>query len=360
MTDDWRVYAARGEWQKIDSWKVRGKDREELTDMLEALVPTCVRGHGVETFIDYIRADEAADLPTARAADLFSTLRVSLRYQSDPLGQTFLPAVDLAKQTLLEEEGIEFEGMNDTYFYYVSGDEVIQVRRDIGEAICRKREALLFEGVETEPDPEGIYARHDAWIRHYPWRRAVSLRMAWRAGNFQPNSPADHAIALLSAYESFRREFEADVFPNRVRWAGVKSGLGNKHHRAVSALFIARIGYIIGRHHEALLKKPWEEHAVARLKHVNKNREHGAKGGQAEKKRERYKALDMLARENLNSFLYASDAQAIRKAKELAAKNDKEASEPLFMQGGKPLSRAWFDEWLAHFRQQARQDIDRE
>lgn len=97
---------------------------------------------------------------------------------------------------------------------------------------------------------------------------------------------------------------------------------------------------------------------TAKLEHDTKNREHGAKGGQAEKKRERYKTLDTLARENLNSFLYASDAQAVRKARELAARHDKGAAEPLFVQGSKPLSRAWFDEWLANFRRQSRQAID--
>lgn len=113
------------------------------------------------------------------------------------------------------------------------------------------------------------------------------------------------------------------------------------------------------RFEEYQMRQRHLETITNKLEHDAKNREHGARGGQAEKKRERYKTLDMLARENLNSFLYASDTQAFRKAKELATKHDKEASEPLFMQGGKPLSRTWFDEWLAHFRQQARQDIDR-
>ncbi|RJL00962.1 hypothetical protein D3P06_12830 [Paracoccus aestuarii] len=94
-------------------------------------------------------------------------------------------------------------------------------------------------------------------------------------------------------------------------------------------------------------------------KTVDQNRKVGRLGGQAAKKQERYEVLDSLARANLKSFLLATDVQAFRKAKELAAKHDKGAAEPLFMQGGKSLSRAWYDDWLEHFRKDASQAFDK-
>lgn len=87
---------------------------------------------------------------------------------------------------------------------------------------------------------------------------------------------------------------------------------------------------------------------------VETNRKNGRKGGQAEKKKERYDVLNRLAAESLKNFQYASDAQALRQARSLADKYDKGEAEPLFKMNGKPLSRSWFSDWLAQFREHLR------
>lgn len=128
-----------------------------------------------------------------------------------------------------------------------------------------------------------------------------------------------------------------------------------QEHVAAVAIYT----FAAGRHFQAALSKEHQPAALRYYKTVDQNRKVGRLGGQAAKKQERYEVLDSLARANLNSFLLATDVQAFRKAKELAAKHDKGATEPLFMQGGKSLSRAWYDDWLEHFRRDARQTFDK-
>lgn len=93
------------------------------------------------------------------------------------------------------------------------------------------------------------------------------------------------------------------------------------------------------------------------LKHIEvteKNRQSGQKGGQGDKKRERYEVLNRLARGKYKDLAFASDRVFIRTAKALASKYDAESDVPLFTVSGKPLSQKWYDEWAAQFRQLAR------
>lgn len=112
-----------------------------------------------------------------------------------------------------------------------------------------------------------------------------------------------------------------------------------------------RLGYLLA---EYRIKMSYELFALRHIEITEKNRESGAKGGQAEKKRERYRCLDRLARQHFKEMAFASDKDAMRLAKRLAAEHDAEADEPLFGANGKALSRDWFEEWLRHFRQAAR------
>jgi hypothetical protein len=112
-----------------------------------------------------------------------------------------------------------------------------------------------------------------------------------------------------------------------------------------------RLGYLLA---EYRIKMSYELFALRHIEITEKNRESGAKGGQAEKKRERYRCLDRLARQHFKEMAFASDKDAMRLAKRLAAEHDAEADEPLFGANGKTLSRDWFEEWLRHFRQTAR------
>lgn len=112
-----------------------------------------------------------------------------------------------------------------------------------------------------------------------------------------------------------------------------------------------RLGYLWC---EYRMKLKYELPALRQLEVTEKNRESGSKGGQADKKRERYNCLDRLARQNFKELAFASDRDAMRLAKRLASDHDARADEPLFRAGGKLLSRDWFEDWLAHFRQAAR------
>lgn len=83
------------------------------------------------------------------------------------------------------------------------------------------------------------------------------------------------------------------------------------------------------------------QHEKAALKYyeiIEKNRESGQKGGQGDKKRERYEVLNRLARQRFREIAFASDKEGARLAKNLAAKHDANADEPLFMINGKGLS----------------------
>lgn len=99
------------------------------------------------------------------------------------------------------------------------------------------------------------------------------------------------------------------------------------------------------------------QHEKAALKYyeiIEKNRKSGQKGGQGDKKRERYEVLNSLARQKFREIAFASDREGARIAKSLAAAYDVKADEPLFMINNKGLSKKWYDEWLVNFRQIAR------
>lgn len=105
---------------------------------------------------------------------------------------------------------------------------------------------------------------------------------------------------------------------------------------------------------EYRMRLRYEQPALRHLGVVEKNRENGLKGGQGDKKQERYRTLNGLAISRLNDIAFVSDGEAARSARRWAADYDKGVAEPLFLERGKPLSRAWYDEWLAQFRPIAR------
>lgn len=112
-----------------------------------------------------------------------------------------------------------------------------------------------------------------------------------------------------------------------------------------------RLGYLWA---EYQMRMRYELFALKHIELTEKNRESGQKGGQADKKRERYKVLDRLARQKFKELAFASDRDGVRTARRLAAEYDRGAEAPLFQANGKDLSRNWYESWLAHFRQIAR------
>ena len=112
-----------------------------------------------------------------------------------------------------------------------------------------------------------------------------------------------------------------------------------------------RFGYLWA---EYQIKMRAEIFALKHIELIERNRESGMKGGQADKKIERYSVLDQLGRRRFKELAFASDRDGVRVAKRIAADHDKNADTPLFRVNGKDLSRNWYSDWLAHFRQIAR------
>jgi len=112
-----------------------------------------------------------------------------------------------------------------------------------------------------------------------------------------------------------------------------------------------RLGYLLA---EYRIKMSYEVFALRHIQVTEKNRASGLKGGQADKKRERYRVLDRLASQYIKELAFASDRDALRIARRLILEYDDKADAPLFSVGRKALSRDWLEEWLRHFRQAAR------
>lgn len=240
---DWRQYASRGEWQRIDAWRVPRRDRAELFDMLAHMVPSRIHGHGVETFTDFISWYEAEDQPTAHAAGLLESLRAITGQNDHVAGQNFRSAVSLAIEVLTEELGIEYEGMRKTYLYWDRDGIQWQLAGNIGRALEERGHKILWQ--------DG-FDKYDAWKEKYSWRSAQSLYTLWKSGAFGVNTPLDHALALLDAYEGYKEDLE------EVR----RRPQRRRVERVLDATGIAHTAYVIGIHHGALIKKPWDNHAL--------------------------------------------------------------------------------------------------
>lgn len=113
-----------------------------------------------------------------------------------------------------------------------------------------------------------------------------------------------------------------------------------------------RLGYLWA---EYLMKMRAELFALKHIEMTERNRENGLKGGQSDKKLERYQVLNRLARQqHFKELAFASDRDGIRVARKIAAEYDKGADTPLFTVRGKDLSKDWYGEWLGQFRHMAR------
>lgn len=112
-----------------------------------------------------------------------------------------------------------------------------------------------------------------------------------------------------------------------------------------------RFGYLWA---EYQIKMRAELFALKHQEMSERNRENGAKGGQRDKKLERYQVLNHLGRQRFKDLAFASDRDAVRLARQMAAQHDKGADDPLFAVNGKDLSRNWYEEWLSSFRRLAR------
>lgn len=114
-----------------------------------------------------------------------------------------------------------------------------------------------------------------------------------------------------------------------------------------------RFGYLLA---EYRMKMRWEQPALAYEAQMERNRENGKKGGQADLRQRRISTLDRLALQNLDRLPeLPRDKDYFKFAKKLAAEHDRETGEHLFSVGGKPLAQTWFADWLSQFRVKVRE-----
>lgn len=169
----------------------------------------------------------------------------------------------------------------------------------------------------------------------------MTLAEHWYSEVFEPNSPEDHALAILDA------EFH---FAARLRQAGRQEDTTvPETNCSVDPWSIAQHAYEIGRRFDALQKKPVEVMAIAKKTQVERNQLNGMKGVQRVKAVERKAVLSRLAQAS-KAFEYTSDKQAVRLAKGLTRNHDEGSDLMLFTINGKLLSDRWFSEWWDGFR----------
>lgn len=331
----WRNLAQAGDWGNIDPLRLDENERAELRSMLEEIVPKVIKGHGIELFEAHINPDEAGDLNQYLAASLLSYLKQIAPITFKEYFSEIDKAVNSAKEIILKELNVDFEGLQDTYLYKDEAGNYRQIRSDIGSALKAKREGMIFQDYADMNAARNSILR---WTSLYPWRSADTLKEFWRREAFSPNSPLDHALHILNWHSLFNVDLDASS--------------ESDEQSAFESHFIAKAAYWIGRHQEALIRKSVDVYAEKKITEVYKNRANGQKGGQASRKAERYTVLDKLAQDNVAKFELAKDAEWIRIARRLAESYDKGASELLFAgPHGKPLTREWFSEWASHFRQ---------
>lgn len=330
---DWRTYAKKNQWHKFDIRDVLVQDHPELMIMLKEFLPKRVFGHGVEFYEDFITPEDARDKNEYNAAFMLSVIRISTEgLIGDVEFDFFGKAERLAKSVLFTQLGVQYEGCQHTYLYNDKNGGWHQLPSNVGVAIVKRRDDRRSVLNETD---------FKKWALLYPWRRTLTLHQLLSLQHgLAPNSPAEHAAHLLGSIEIYQ-----DSLNN------LGAGIGQF---GMELQRLAEASFVVGRQYAILRKKPYEEYAAKKIEEIEKNRQNGMNGGQAERKAERYRVLNELAMKQRDKFAFASEKENIRFAKRLAAEYDSGADTPLFMERKKPLSTGWYGEWLSQFLMQVR------
>ena len=253
MTDDWREHAKRGNWQKIVYQSLPVADQVELLEMLRRIVPTRVRGHGVETYKGFIAPNEARSKAEYEAVILAERLESWLqnRARKDAYDSPLDEAIEHAIATL-QEHGIKYEGYRETFLYWhpVRG-RWLQITGSMATAI-KAKVSEMWDHIDDCPETERDMAlrRLVVWEAKYPWRMCKSLHTLWQLNAFEPNTPIQHALSIFDWHELFQD-------------ALLLARSDNSDHSSEELLMDAVDSvFEIGRHYEALIKKPFEPHAL--------------------------------------------------------------------------------------------------
>ncbi len=332
---NWREQAAAKEWRQISYWNLSESERAELLSILADRVPLATWGEGLDAFEDHAPPDELPPGEIQEAAQLLEAMRGfpgrgSASYFEDWLERARHRAISVAGKEgiFLQDDDGSPRPIAEIFIYEDEDGRPVELREDIAKAIMEKRDALLITGPYNPDGADGdaFIEKHIRWIHKYPWRRVLPLSRAVRYRWFGVNTRLDRALRLYML---------CDVLD-----AGEGSG-------------IEGFAFEAGKQFEALR---WKEHEPAALRQyqiVEQNRIHGAKGGQGEKKKERYSILNRLACSDERKFAFVSDQQALRNAKNLARKYDQTTDPKMFCdQRGRLLSDRWFKDWLASYRQE--------
>lgn len=328
LTSDWRNHANKNQWNKFDISDVPVQDYPELLMRLKVFLPKRWFGHGIETYEDFITPEDATNSIIFNAALMLRYIRIEVECMMGNIKfDHFEQAEQVAIRTLSERLCVDYKGCDYTYLYRFPGKGWRQLSSKIGIAIQTRRDnkrSLMGEKEFVE------------WVSLYPWRGAETLRqLIFLDSAFTPNSPVDHAVNILSLMEIYQDSLNC-----------LQAGFGQA---STESLRLASASFFIGRHYEALIRKPYEEFAIRKIFEIEKNRKNGLNGGQAAKKDERYTILNKLAMQRREKFAFAREKESIRTAKGLAADYDKGADTPLFTERRKPLSNEWYGEWLIQF-----------
>lgn len=364
----WRKYAAEGAWHKIkldDYARLSAEDRYELIEVLRKIVPTRVRGDGLETFEDYIWPDEYFAASADRSVEgffallllrgLLRTEEVRLRAVWNLLG----PAVELAQTTIMTELSLRgYEGLLNTYLWQQADGSFRQVCSAFGNALhdYLASRASTDTQLETPAQRQRSYTLYpDIWITSRPVRRIKSLVEFWRGHQFEPNSTLDHALSILEAELRLKAALSALGYPEGT------DALGACIH--VDPWIVADFAFSIGRHYEALKKKPVEALAITKVKEDAKRREHCASARHEERAKERKAELTRQAKEDggfmfrhgsNRSVMFIPDRQAVARAMKLADAYDdgceRAGQRKQFRHKGEKLRKEWFQRWWEEFK----------
>ncbi len=264
---NWREHVKWGRWSMISPIRLSDADQDELVEMLQRIVPSRERGHGVETYVGFIRPEEARSAEEYEAVLFAERLMQFLHNKklNDAYDFPLDQAIDIAIATL-QEHGIKYEGYRETFLYWrADRSGWTQIPGSMAAAIRAKIRKMWdsmpgFYAAESEM----IFRRLMAWQNMYPWRKCKSLFEISSANGFETNTPIWHAMNIFDWYEKIddaARMIQSDYIDD-----------------SVEKLLIASVegSYQIGRNCEALIKKPIEPHALhgrASTKKLSQGRE---------------------------------------------------------------------------------------
>lgn len=198
---DWRTAARASEWEKITVRELSQRESSTLIRFLGKKLALAKYGHGLESYWDFVKPDDARTNREYQAAILMEQLRWRSRIAVPDKFPMLEHAVDLAWSTI----GIEASRDQDPYemfFYPCSDGEHLDgcfawINPDIAKAIIHKRECLEFRIADSNA-PED-FSNLEGWLNLYDWRRAMSLWAIFKAEIIPEFSPSWHAVNILFA-----------------------------------------------------------------------------------------------------------------------------------------------------------------